>query len=72
MHVHGNQMNFNALNPYAAAAEKAISAQRATEVRKRLLKGAAEIDGAPIPGEAWLIDRWRGSGESHSQSENKS
>ncbi|MGA2216509.1 MAG: hypothetical protein ABSG51_00380 [Terracidiphilus sp.] len=72
MHIHASQMSFNAVNPYAAAADKAIAAQRAGEVRKKLLKGAAEIDGAPIPAEALLVDRWMSSGGGQTQGENHS
>ena len=72
MRVHGSQMSFNAVNPYAAAAEKAVAAQRAAEVRKKLLKGAAEIDGAPIPAEALRVGRWMGLGETETPEEDLS
>ena len=39
MHIHGNAMNVNAANLYSAAqGERAAAAERAAEVRKRLLK----------------------------------
>jgi hypothetical protein len=41
MHIHGHQMNFNALNPYAAAAET----QRKADVRKKLMRSASDIEG---------------------------
>lgn len=58
MHIHGMQMNFNSVNPYAAAAEKALAARRSSRTRKRLLKKAAEI-GAPQSLEAAsMVARW--------------
>jgi len=58
MHIHGNQSNLNAVNPYYAAAEKAPAAQRAAKVRKKLSKSASEIEGAAIPEETLMIGRW--------------
>ena len=55
MHIHGNQANLNAINPYSAAAEKALSAQRATNVRKNLRKQAAAAQGAPNAVEETLL-----------------
>jgi len=50
MHIHGNSMSINAASFYSAAQnEKAAAAQRAADVRKKLLKGAAEIEGAATP-----------------------
>jgi hypothetical protein len=45
MRIHGNQANLNTINPYSAAAEKATAAQRAADVRKKLLKSASGIEG---------------------------
>ncbi len=59
MHIHGNSMNVNAANLYSVGnAEKLAAAQRATEVRKKLLKSAAGIDEAGAPEEAFMIGRW--------------
>jgi hypothetical protein len=58
MHIHGIQMNLNSVNPYAAAAEKALAAKRSSTTRKRLLKKAAEIETPPSPDEASMVDRW--------------
>jgi len=56
MRVHGNQMNLNTINPYSAAAEKAVAAQRAANVRKKLVKSADEL--AEMPEETLLISSW--------------
>ncbi len=60
MRIHGNQANLSAVNPYSAAAEKAAAAQRAADVRKRLLKRAAEADKTAVPHEAQLVGKWMG------------
>jgi len=65
MHIHGSQLNPLALNPYSAAAEKAIAAQRAADLRKKLMKSAAEIEGVSSPEEAFMIGQWMDS--RHSQ-----
>jgi len=47
MHIHGNLMNLSAMNPYSAAADRAIvSAQKAASVRKKLTTAAAEAGSA--------------------------
>jgi hypothetical protein len=70
MHVHGNQMNLSAINPYSAAAEKAAAAQRAADARKKLMKGAADIEGTTNTGksgadETFMVERWMGSPQGH-------
>jgi hypothetical protein len=57
MHIHGNQMNFNAINPYSAAAEKAAGAQRAADVRKKLMS-TGETEGVSSPEEAFMAGQW--------------
>jgi hypothetical protein len=52
MHIHGNSMSVNAADFYSAAQNRAATAQRAVEVRKKLLKSASEIEGAAIPDES--------------------
>lgn len=47
MHIRARQVNLNAINPYAAAAEKAMAAQRAAEVRKKPLKSGTAVEGEP-------------------------
>jgi hypothetical protein len=62
MHIHGNSMNVNSANLYSAAqGEKAAAAQKAAEVRKRLLKSAAKIEDQPSSNEDFLISRWMDS-----------
>ena len=58
MRVHGNQMNLNTTNPYSAAAEKAMAAQRAANVRKKLVKRADGSECAAMPEETLLISSW--------------
>lgn len=43
MHVHGSQRGIDATSLYAAAAEKSAAAQRAAEVRKKLMDCASKI-----------------------------
>jgi hypothetical protein len=63
MHIHGSQMNLNAINPYSAAAEKAAAAQRAADVRKKLLKSASGLEGADCPDETLILGHWLDSGQ---------
>jgi len=68
MHIHATQMNMNSASLYSAAgAEKAAAAQRAADVRRKLVKSASDIEGAPSPDEAFLIGQWIDS--RHSQVE---
>lgn len=69
MHIHGNQLNVNAVNPFSAAAERAAAAQRAADIRKKLVKSASEIEGAATPEESLLIGQWMDSRHSQVQSE---
>jgi hypothetical protein len=72
MHIHGNSMSINAANFYSAAQnEKTAAAQRAADVRKKLLKGASEIKGAATPEETLLIGQWMDSRHSQVQSEDQ-
>ncbi len=58
MHIHGNLMNPDLASLYsAAAAEKAASAQRAADVRKKLTESTPNIDGELNPEEI-LIRQW--------------
>jgi hypothetical protein len=59
MHIHGNSMNVNSASFYSVGnGEKAAAAERAADVRKRLLKGAAAVDGTASPEETLLIGHW--------------
>jgi hypothetical protein len=64
MHIHGNQMNLNGINPYAAAAQRAVEAQRAAGVRNKLTMSAKGIEGASSFDEATLIGKWMDGGRS--------
>jgi hypothetical protein len=55
MHIHTNPMNFNAVNPYSAAAEKAAAAQKVSDTRKKLMKNTGDIDGLPIASDAFMV-----------------
>ena len=66
MHIHS--MGVNPANFYATSeGERAASAQRAAEVRKKLQKGAAQIEGAATPEETLMISQWLDA--RHSQTE---
>ncbi|MGA3371558.1 MAG: hypothetical protein ABSC48_07330 [Terracidiphilus sp.] len=70
MHIHGNSMAVNAANFYAAAQnEKTAAAQRAAEVRRKLLKGASEIESSGTAEESLMIGQWMDS--RHSQVESQ-
>jgi hypothetical protein len=72
MHIHGNSMTVNQANFYASAqGERAANAQRAAEVRKKLLKGAAEIEGAASPEETLMIGQWLDAHHSQTESEDQ-
>ena len=60
----------NAANFYSAGQnKKTAAAERAAEVRKKLLKGASQIEGAATPEETLLIGQWLDSRHSQVQSE---
>jgi hypothetical protein len=69
MHIHPSTMQSNTVNPYVAAAEKAMAARRTSNVRKKLLKSAREIEGSASPNEAFVIGRWMDSRYSQGQNE---
>jgi hypothetical protein len=72
MHIHGNSMSVNAANLYSAAhGERAAAAQRAVEVRKKLLKSAAGIEAGATPEETLLIGQWLDGRHSQVQSEDQ-
>ncbi len=65
MHIHGNLLNTQSASLTSiSASERAAAAQRAAEVRKRLLK-TAQAAGAATPEETLLIGHWLDS--RHSQ-----
>jgi hypothetical protein len=65
MQIDGNQTNFNVVNPYSAAAEKAVAAQRASATRKKLRKRKGGIKRISIPEVASALGKWTDS--SHSE-----
>ena len=69
MHIHGNQINLNGVNPYSAAAEKALAAQRAADVRRKLTNGASDIEGVSSPDEAFMVAHWMGPNQGQVQGE---
>jgi hypothetical protein len=72
MHIHGNSMAVNAASFYSAGQnEKVAAARRAADIRKKLLKGAAETAGASTPEEAMLIGQWIDSRHSQVHSEDE-
>jgi hypothetical protein len=65
-------MSVNQANFYGAAqGERAAVAQRAADVRKKLLKGASDIEAAATPEETLLIGQWLDSRHSQVQSEDQ-
>ncbi len=58
MHIHANMRDFNAVNPYSAAAEKAAAAQRAADGRKKLVKSASDLEGISSADEAYMVGHW--------------
>ncbi|MGA3133207.1 MAG: hypothetical protein ABSD59_20600 [Terracidiphilus sp.] len=65
MHVHPAAVSLHSINTYAMANERAATAQRAAEVRKRLLKSAQSIETESDPDATLLIGQWLDS--RHSQ-----
>jgi hypothetical protein len=57
MHIHGNSMAINQANPYSAAQiDRAAAAQKAIDVRKKLLKTTSEIEASPE--ETFMLGHW--------------
>jgi hypothetical protein len=66
MHIHPSAIGPYGNNPYAAESDRAAAAQRAADVRKKLLKSASNVEaGASSPEETLLIGQWLDS--RHSQ-----
>jgi len=58
MHIHPSAIGLHPINSYAAGNEHAAAAQRAVEVRKRLLKAAQGAPSDATPEEDLLIGQW--------------
>lgn len=72
MHIHGNHMQLQAANlPSAAALEKAAAAQRAAEVRARLLNSTGEVEGELNPEARFLVGRWPEGNSRQQQDQNQ-
>lgn len=72
MHMHGNSMQSNTAQLYSAAsAEKAVTAQRAADVRKKLLKGGLDIEDEPNPEVEFMLGRWLDGGVRQQQYQNQ-
>jgi hypothetical protein len=67
MHIHGTQMNLSGITPYAAAAQRAVEAQRAAGVRNKLAMSAKNIDAASSLDEAAMIGKWMDGGHSQTR-----
>ena len=68
MHIHGNSMTINAANFYSTAQQEKAAAQRAANVRKKLIKNTSEIEGSATPEETLTIGQWMDSRHSQVQS----
>jgi hypothetical protein len=64
MHIHPSAVGQHSINTGAAGNERAATAQRAAEVRKRLLKSAQmfESEAASDPDATLFICQWSGNG----------
>jgi hypothetical protein len=51
-------MNLSSVNPYTAAAEKALAAQRSTGGRKKSVKSADATEGSATSEETLMISSW--------------
>ncbi|MGA9670315.1 MAG: hypothetical protein WBQ94_13975 [Terracidiphilus sp.] len=71
MHVHSTRMNMNPVNPYSAAAEKAMAAQRAAEGRKKPVKSVAALEDASGSEGDLMISRWISADERQAQGEGR-
>jgi hypothetical protein len=65
MQVHPAAVGLHSINTYALANERAATAQRAAETRKRLLNSAQSIEAESDPDATLLIGQWLDS--RHSQ-----
>jgi hypothetical protein len=61
-------MTINAASLYSTTQQERAAAQRAANVRKKLLKNASEIEGEATPEETFMIGQWMDSRHSQVQS----
>jgi hypothetical protein len=56
MHIHSHATNFNAVDLSSTrASEKAVSAQRAADVRSQLQRGGLDSEGEANPFESFMV-----------------
>jgi hypothetical protein len=58
MHIHPAAVGFHSINTYAAGNDRSAAAQRAAEVRKRLLKSAQSIESDTDADATLLVGQW--------------
>jgi hypothetical protein len=72
MHVHSHPTNFNAVDLSSTrAAEKAVSAQRAADVRSELQRGGLDVEGEMNPFESFMVGREPEGSSRQQQSQNQ-
>jgi hypothetical protein len=69
MAIDGIQTNLNSVNPYSAAAEKAVAAQRAASARKKARRRKGAIELTSNPEQAPAMPQWMGSGSGQARSD---
>lgn len=59
MHIHGANTNSSATNLHASGNDvRAVAAQRAAEVRKRLLKSGQSVEAELSPDQVSMVRQW--------------
>lgn len=72
MHIHGSNANNYAASLHSAGNDvRAIAAQRASEVRKRLLKSGQIGEAELSPDRLLMIRRWLGNRQGQGQTDDR-
>jgi len=72
MHIHGSNANNYAANLHSAATDvRAIAAERAAEVRKRLLKSGQIVEAELSPDRIRMIRQWLASRNGQGQTDDR-
>jgi hypothetical protein len=72
MHIHGANANTNGANLHSAGDDvRAIAAQRASEVRKRLLKSGQIVEAQLSPDQLLLVRQWLANRNGQGQADNR-
>jgi hypothetical protein len=59
MHIHGANTNSSAINLHSSGNDmRAVAAQRAAEVRKRLLKNGQSVESELSPDQVSMVRQW--------------